>query len=54
MLLKGKLVLRLPACSLANLAAGGRALLAKMAIRARMFLGTSLTARGIEKALILG
>ena len=54
MLLKGKLVFRFPACSLANLATGGRALLAKMAIGARMFLGASLTARGIEEALILG
>ena len=54
MLLQGKLVFRFPAGSFTNLAARGRALLAEVAIRARMFLGTSLTARGVEKTLILG
>jgi len=54
LLSKGKLFFRFPASSFANLAARGRALLAEMTIRARMLLGASLTARGIEKALILG
>ena len=54
LLSEGKLLFRFPARSFANLAARGRALLAEMAIRAGMFFGTSLTARGVEKALILG
>jgi len=54
LLSKGKLVIRFPASPFANLTARGRALLAEMAIGARMFLGTSFTARGVEKALMLG
>jgi hypothetical protein len=54
LLLKGKLVLRLPAGSFADLAARGRALLTEMAIRARMFLGRSFATRAVEKALVLG
>jgi len=54
LLLKGQLILRFPASSFTDLTARGRALLTEMAIRARMFLGTSFAARGVEKALILG
>lgn len=54
LLLKGKLVFRLTASSFTDLAARGRALLAEVAIRARMFLRTSSAARVVEKALILG
>ena len=54
LLLKGKIALRFPASSFADLTARGRALLTEMAIRARMFLGTSFAARGVEKALVLG
>jgi len=54
LLLKGKLVLRFSASSFTDLAARGRALLTEMAIRARMFLGTSFAAGGVEKALVLG
>ena len=53
LLLKGKVVLRFPASSFADLAARGRALLTEMAIRAGMFLGSSSAARLVEKALIL-
>jgi hypothetical protein len=53
LLSKGKLIFRFPAGSFTDLTARRRALLAEMAIRARMFLGAFLTARGIEKALIL-
>jgi hypothetical protein len=52
LLSKGKLVFRFPACSFTHLAAGGRALLAEMAIGARMLLGSLSAARIEEKALI--